>query len=324
MKMLLRSLPVVLLFVTTASAQDPEVRRQAVELLERANAAALPASLPNLERVDTFRVLDAGSGPREGTFSRVVVQGTGRREEASFGGYHSIDVWTQGGNLATVSSHKVAPPEIETVVNITPIRLVSFDSEDVIHRIVTKAVGGKNARCIEFDTIEGQKIDNNELCFDPTNNSLILEKTGNDLIENSDFFSFSGGFFPSRIIYSFAGLRKLEISQTMTELTEAPENVLIAPPGAMTTHFCRTWRRAIGISMPQPKAGNGGRDYDVVVRGLIESDGQVHDAVVQEAELADLGAEALQLIKQWRFTPLICEGEPGQIEADFVLHFHGR
>jgi outer membrane biosynthesis protein TonB len=57
---------------------------------------------------------------------------------------------------------------------------------------------------------------------------------------------------------------------------------------------------------------------------LIESDGQIHDAVVQEAELADLGAEALQLIKQWRFSPLICEGQPGELEASFVLHFHGR
>jgi hypothetical protein len=194
----------------------------------------------------------------------------------------------------------------------------------VIHRIVTKAVGGKNARCVEFDTIKGQKIENNEFCFDPANNTLILEKTGDDLIENTDFFSFAGGFFPSKITYSFAGIRKLEISQTMTELTDATENVLVAPPGAMTLHFCKTWRRPIGVSMPQPKAGKGGRDYDVVVRGLIESDGQIHDAVVQEAELADLGAEALQLIKQWRFSPLICEGQPGELEASFVLHFHGR
>ncbi len=324
MKTLLKSLLLLLLASTGVSAaQDPEVRREALELMERASAASLPAKLPNLERVDTFRVLDAGSGPREGTFTRVVVQGTGRREEASFGDYHLAEVST-GGNLATMKSHKVAPAEVETVIGITPIRLMRFDGEDVIHRIVTKAVGGKNARCVEFDTIKGQKIENNEFCFDPANNTLILEKTGDDLIENTDFFSFAGGFFPSKITYSFAGIRKLEVSQTMTELTDATENVLVAPPGAMTLHFCKTWRRPIGVSMPQPKAGKGGRDYDVVVRGLIESDGQIHDAVVQEAELADLGAEALQLIKQWRFSPLICEGQPGELEASFVLHFHGR
>ena len=32
---------------------------------------------------------------------------------------------------------------------------------------------------------------------------------------------------------------------------------------------CKTYRRAYGQSMPQPKPGNGGGDVDVVVRGLI-------------------------------------------------------
>jgi hypothetical protein len=320
---LLKLLPLILLAATSVSAQDPEVRRQAIELMERASAASLSAKLPNLERVDMFRVLDSGSGPRDGMFTRVVVQGTGKREEATLGDYHLAEVWT-GGQLATVTSHKVVPAALETVMNITPIRLMRFDGEDVIHRIVTKAVGGKNARCVEFDTIKGQKTENNEFCFDPANNTLILEKTGDELIENSNFFSFGGELLPSKITYSFAGVRQLEISQTMAELTDVTENVLAAPPGASVLQFCKTWRRAIGVSMPQPKAGNGGRDYDVVIRGLIESDGLVHDAVVQSAELPDLGAEALEVIKQWRFTPLMCDGQPGEIEGSFVLHFHGR
>jgi len=323
MKTLLKLLPLILFFTSVASAQDPQVRSEAVELMERATAASVPSPLPNLERVDTFRVLDAQGGPIDGMFTRVIVQGTGRREESSFGDYHSIQVWTRG-DLATASSRKIPPAELETLINITPIRLMNFDGEDVIHRIVTKAVGGKNARCVEFDTIKGQKVENNEFCFDPANNTLILEKTGDELIENSDFFSFAGGFFPSRISYSFAGVRKLEVSQTMTELRDSTENVLVAPPQAEFSRPCKTWRRPIGVTMPQPKAGKGGRDYDVVVRGLIESDGQIHDALVQSAELPDLGAEALEIIKQWRFSPLICEGSPGQIEADFVLHFQGR
>jgi hypothetical protein len=32
----------------------------------------------------------------------------------------------------------------------------------------------------------------------------------------------------------------------------------------------------------------------------------------------------LEVIKQWRFTPLMCDGQPGEIEGSFVLHFHGR
>src|SRR5258707_4842228 len=206
MKALLKSLPLFLLFASVASAEDPQVRQEATELLERASGASLPPRLPNLERVDTFRVLDAGGGPREGTFTRVVVQGTGRREEASFGDFYSTQVWTRG-DLAMVSTRKVLPAELATVINITPIRLMHFDGEDVIHRIVTKAVGGKNARCVEFDTIKGQKIENNEFCFVLANNTLILEKTADDLLENTGCFSYAVGSFPSKITHSFAVMR---------------------------------------------------------------------------------------------------------------------
>jgi hypothetical protein len=323
MKSVLKVLPLMLLSAIPGSAQDPEVRREAVQLLEHANGVSLSPQLPNLERVDTFRVFDSGSGPQEGTFTRVVVQGTGRREESRFGAYHSLNIWT-GGLLATMRTSELPPPEIDTVMELTPIYLLRFADDDVIHAIVDKTAGGKKVRCIEFDTIRGQKIDNNEFCVDPGNGTLVLEKVGNELIENSEFFSFAGELVPARITYSFAGVRKLEISQTLTELTGASENVLAAPPEAQIRNLCKTYRRAIGTSMPQPQAGKGARNIDVAIRGIIWTDGKVHEAVVQNTEYPDLGAEALALVQQWVFTPAVCDGDPNTQEATFVVHFHGR
>ena len=94
---------------------------------------------------------------------------------------------------------------------------------------------------------------------------MVLEKVGDELIENSEFFSFAGGLVPAKITYSFAGIRKLEISQTITELNDASENVLASPPEAEIRTFCKTYRRAIGTSMPQRKAGKGGRNVDVAI-----------------------------------------------------------
>src|SRR6266478_5865042 len=81
---------------------------------------------------------------------------------------------------------------------------------------------------------------------------------------------------------------------------------------------------ATGISMPQPAEGHGGRDVDVVIRGIISADGRVHEAVVQSAENPDLGNEALALVRQWTFTPARCDGEPNDQKAEFLVHFHGR
>jgi len=323
MKSVLKVLPLILFTAIPASAQDPELRREAVQLLERANGVSLSPKLPNLERVDTFRVFDSSSGPQEGTFTRVVVQGTGKREESRFGEYHSLDIWA-GGHLATVRSSELPPAEVNTVMRLTPIYLLRFADDDVIHAIVDKAAVGKKIWCIEFDTIRGQKIENNELCVDGSNGTLVLEKVGDELIENSEFFSFAGELVPAKITYSFAGVRKLEISQAMTELTDASENVLAAPPEAQIRNFCKTYRRAIGTSMAQPKAGKGGRNIDVAIRGIISTDGKVHEAVVQSAEHPDLGAEALALVQQWVFTPAVCDGNPNTQEATFIVHFHGR
>jgi hypothetical protein len=324
MKCALCVLAGLLLMPDKSEGQDPKVRSEAVQLLERANGASMSPKLPNLERTDVFRVLDASSPLREGTFTRVVVQGAGRREETTFGDYHALDVFTQAG-VSTVRSSELRPPEVETVMRLTPIYLVSFADDDVIHAIVDKAgVGGQKSRCIEFDTIRGQRIENNEICVDAANGTFVSQKIGNWLAEYSEYFLFAGELLPAKINYSRDGARRLEITQTLVELKDATENVLAAPPNASVRIWCKTFKRAIGQSMPQPKEGHGGRDIDVAIRGIIGMDGKVHQAVVQSAERADLGMEALGLVQQWVFAPAVCNGQPNEEEATFVVHFHGR
>ena len=292
-------------------------------MLEHAAAVSSSRQLPNLERTDTFVAYDLAHGTREGTFTRVVIQGTGRRDEVAFGDYHSLNVWARG-RLATTRSQPLAPPEIVDLMRLTPIYMLRFDHEDVIQSIASKEVGGGTLRCIEFQTNAGARSESNEFCLDAANGTLVSEKVDNELIENSDFFSFAGSLIPGKIRYSRNGVLRMQISQTMTELTEVTPNVLEAPPDAKVMTGCRTFRRAFGESMPQPKAANGGGETDVVMRGIIGADGKVHEALVQSSDRPDLDSEALSLIQQWTFTPALCSGNPVQIEASFTLQFQGR
>jgi len=303
--------------------QDVKVRQEALQLLERAHAASTSPHLPNLERVDTFRVSGGDSPAQEGNFSRVVVQGTGRRDEMNLGGYHLVNIFT-GKQVAVEGADQMVPARLIDVARLTPIYLVNFDSQDVIHEIVDREVGGAMARCIEFDTVHGQKSDSNEICVDPDTGTLVRQKLGEEEIENSEFFPFAGVLMPGKITYSFAGKFQIEISQTMTELTDATPNMLSAPPSAEIHHLCTTFRRPLGISTPQPPGGRLNGDYDVVVRGLVGEDGKVHQAVVQESERPDLNAEALRLVQQWVFTPAMCDGKPYITETALTLHFQGR
>jgi TonB family protein len=228
------------------------------------------------------------------------------------------------GERAVAGTVPVVPPTMMTLLRITPIDRVRFDHEDVIHGITNREVGGHPARCIQFDTIGGNRTDSNEICVDSANGTLVSENLRGTLVENSDFFPFAGALMPGKIRYSEAGVLKMEITQTMTELTDATPNVLAAPPNAQIRKMCTTFRRPFGISMPQPKPGNGGGEAEVVVRGVIGVDGRVRDTIIQSSERPDLNAEALSLIQQWVFTPGLCNGIPNTTEASFTLHFEGR
>lgn len=304
-------------------AQDVKVRQEATQLLERATAASTSPHLPNLERVDTFRVTEARSPDQEGSFSRVVVQGTGRRDEMNLGSYHLVNIFTHG-QVAIEGASQIVPARLMDVDRLTPIHLVQFDSEDVIHEIVDREVGGRLARCIEFDTVRGQNTDSNEICVDPDNSTLVSQKLGHEQIENSDFFPFAGVLMPGKITYSYGGKISIEISQNMTELVDATPNVLAPPPDATIRKMCTAFRRALGVSMPQPKPGPLDSNFEVVVRGYVGEDGKVRQSVVQESDRPDLNAEALRVAQNWVFTSAMCDGKPYATDVALTLHFQGR
>jgi TonB family protein len=312
----------VLVFAQFLLGQDLKLREEAVRLLERANAVSSSPKLPNLERVDNFRVF-LDSGTAEGLFTRVVMQGVGRRDECRFGDYDLVNVFANKQVAVTGSSH-ILPPDLLNVVRITPIYLVRFDDQDVIHTITERTVSGHVARCMQFDSVHGDHTDSNELCVDGTNGTLVYEKLGPEAIENSEFFAFAGALLPGRITYSQGGKERIEITQTMTELGASDANVLAPPPNSTRLQLCTTFRRPFGVSMPQPQPGNGGTQSDVLIRAQVGTDGHVYEPVVQSSERPELNQEALGLARQWTFTPALCDGRPNMQEVDFTLHFRGR
>lgn len=318
-----RVLLCLLLISPSLFAQDVKVRQEAVQLLERATAASVSPKPPNYEQVDTFQVIGPDFTTQEGRFSRVMVLGTGLRDELNLGSYHLVNIFTHG-QVAVEGAREMVPAPLMDVVRLVPIKIVRFDGEDVIHEIVDRQEGGRMARCIEFDTIRGQKAESNELCVDSENGTLISEKLGDQLIQNSEFFPFAGVLLPGKITCSVGETIRMEITQTITELVDATPNVLAPPPNAEIRRMCTTIRRAIGVSMPQPKQGPLYTAYDVVVRGMVGKDGKVYEAVVQESENPGLNAEALSLARGWVFIPAMCDGKPFPSEVNLTLHFQGR
>lgn len=313
----------VLLFAGSASAQDLKIRQEAATLMERAFAVSIPPDRGSFLQTVTFRTFSPDQGTLEGKYVLTALAPNTFRSETDYGSFHFLYILNHG-HVATVKNQEVAPFAARRVTTLVPIHLVRFDHADVILAIKDDERDGKPIRCIEFDSTYGEKTDHNEACVDPQLGTLVHLKVADETIDNYDFFQFRGAYAPRRIRYSKNDLT-LDLEQSITDLPQPLDaNIFTDPPGAQTGTPCREYRRPIGLSMPQPKPGDGSQNVDIVVYGEVRADGRIHEATVDDSSRPDLNAEAISIIKSWTFTPASCNGQTtfGPIAA--VLHFVNR
>ena len=177
-------------YCSVLDAEDVKLREQAVRLMEGANAASLLAGYRDYEQVVSFTFHDPINGQiTTGTYSRTSAGSEGRREEFSYGNYHAVSA-IAGDRQSSTRIYK-EEPEIAELLDQLPIYLGRFDDQDVIRSIEDSNVGGRAAKCINFDTHLGVGIQANQMCVDAERGTLLRWRVGDELIENSDFFQIS-------------------------------------------------------------------------------------------------------------------------------------
>lgn len=315
----------VLLLSASAAAEDPHLREKAITLLEKANVVSTPAVLPPHQAVITFRFFSATEGAEEGQRT-IVSLGSGQFwSEVTFGDFHVINIVTPHRLAASGENNSSLPAPVRRLSKLMPIYLVRFDHEDVINSIDDSQVRGRPARCIGFDTKFGSTLHANEICVDKENGTLLRLRNGNEVTENSEFFLFSGAYWPARVDYYQNGVEVLEVHDRVTAIEGQPDlNLLLPPPGAQILVKCQQYRRPFAQKVVQPPSGSGGETVDLVVYGTIGEDGRLHDGVVELSDRPDLQGEALQIAAKWVFTPATCDGKPSSEEGNLVLHFQNR
>jgi TonB family protein len=203
---------------------------------------------------------------------------------------------------------------------LVPIYLIRFDNQDVIRSIRDTA---PDARCVQFDTISGDRLQSNEVCVDPHNGWLLSVRTGDTLTRNSNFFPFQDAFFPGHIERWSTGRKVIEIDHTLVLKSDYPEDYFTPPEGS-TSYICQQFRRAFEVNTPQPPAGSSIQITDIRLQGLIGANGQVSNLKPLESSHPDLNEEAVKLVSTWTFQPATCDGRPVIWGSTFTVHFKGR
>lgn len=307
-------------------AEDIKLREQAVQLLERANAASLIGGLRDYEQSIAFTFYDPLDGSaKTGSFTRTSAGSAGRRDEFTYGDYRAATVLA--GDLKSSTRKNNEPPEIVELLDQLPIYLGRFDEKDAIRSIHDSNIVGQAAKCINFDTYLAMGTQANQICLDLERGTLLRWQVGNELIENSDFFQVANLWEPGHIRHFVRGGLRVEIEQRITRTPSPVDVSSFSPPSGkwQKWHTCQNRRRAVGVSMPMPQAGTEGTGtVDVVVRGYIWDTGKVQPLTIVSSLRPDLNEEAKQVVATWKFTPLMCNDEPATTIADFVVHFQGR
>ncbi len=317
----------LLLFVSccgaVCAAQDVHLRQQAETLLERADSLSTPHEFHSYEQTISFRSFSS-AGTQQGRFTSVVQGPRSYRDEYQFEEYRLLVV-VNGGMVADVGDRSRAPVQVRRMTRLNHPYIVRFDDTDIIRSIQDRELNGRPARCIEFDTVKGDKTSANEICIDKEYGILVRVHANDETITNSDFFPYRDTYLPARIVYEQNDLR-MELDQTKKE-TSGPfdPDFLTPPPDAKIIGVaCTVYRPPFGKFMPQPKPGNGAANIDVMVHGTVRTDGTVREVSIDVSEREDLNQEALQIFSAWRFTPATCDGTPLEIPAEITLHFQNR
>jgi TonB family protein len=317
-------LPLILLFLAPviSPAQEVLIREKAVTLLEHANSISTPHEFAGYEQVITFQSFSP-SGSQSGRFTSVVHGPRSYRDEYEFGDFDLLVV-VNGSLIADVGDRAKAPLEIRRMTRLNRPYTARFDQSDIIRSIQDSQVNGRPARCIEFDTVVGEKSAANEICIDAQLGVVLRAHANNETITNSDFFAYRDTYLPAHITYEQTNLR-MELEQSKKEI-EGPfdPDFLTPPPNATVGKVCTTYRRPFGQVMTQPKPGSGSEKVDVMLHGTVRTDGGIRSVSIDRSDRPDLNQEAIKLFSTWQFSPAMCDGRAIEVPADVTLHFEGR
>jgi len=306
-----------------ATAQDALVRQQAETLLEKAGSLATPHEFGAYEQVIDFQS-SSTQGSQQGRFTSVVKGPRSYRDEYEFGSFRLL-VIVNHDTFADVGDDRAkAPLEVRRMTWLNQPYQPRFDQTDIIRSIQESAVNGRPARCIQFDTVTGDKSATNQICIDRELGVISQADVNGQTIINSEFFAYRDTHIPAHITYEQGDLH-MELQQSKRPY-DGPfdPDFLTPPPNSRVGHLCTGFRRAYGKFMPQPKPGTGTRNVDVIVHGTLTTNGTIREPSIDWSGGSDLNEEALRLFRTWRFSTAICDDTSIEVPVDVTLHFQRR
>ncbi len=247
------------------------------------------------------------------------------RKELVFGDLHRTDV-VIGKEHWTVGSVSAVSERVGDLGALFDFPVHNVWSPNKIKD--NQLEGATSVRCIRTKEVTRYAP---ELCFDKASGALISSAVFDVRVKDKmvgatcvyrDYRKFEERLLPAS--YECIQDKKVKIDASLVELTFRPEftrEVFTPPQGARDLSRCAsrtTVPRAVHSEDPQRLKSGGVVDIQVVVG----TDGRPRELKVVRSLDASSDAEALRAVRNWRFEPAMCDGDPMERQIVVEVNTH--
>lgn len=249
------------------------------------------------------------------------------RSELEIGAYRELK-WILNGKLRIARSAPFPVYSSQRLHHITELDVIQksrFRQESTFDKPSRTTLNGVDVYC--FDVKQpGQKSPGSKECFDATQKTIQHISGSGQEVWFSDYRGIGQQQFPGSIRYSenkhdTFEVRDIEIKQAKFDIASLP-----VPKDFLEFDFCEDMKpeqitKSVDPSYPA-RATLAHIRGDVILYSVIAKDGSVQDLKVIESPHPLLSQAAMDVVKQWRYSPPMCGAVPVSTEKEITVRFH--
>ena len=314
-----------LLFSGTVLAEDS--RTEAVAMLERAAKAISfqPSDKKPTKISGALEFDDLKDGPSKGAWAFLTGPDNKSRTEIVLPNYRG-DTWIEGELKWEQQNSKFTPIRVDQLEQILQLKALLEAAEHAaefkLHS--TKVLDNTTSCVLARSKTANQMLD---LCIDSSNGTPLSISFSDITWRLSDYRKVGNGFFPGVLTATYDDRQM--VRATVLHIVEDQDPAFLVPPSDVVAEagpacgFIEEGALLKKISPDYPAVARIARIQGTVIVGaIITKEGKISGLRILQSAGGSLDNAALQAIREWRYKPYNCNGQPVEVKTHITMTFN--
>jgi TonB family protein len=269
------------------------------------------------------------------SYELIFISSSRWREEVRFANYSRIRVGN-GGSYSQSMPDNYQPVFMFWLDRMMHLpKALSLGPKDILGKIHEAHKNSVRVLCSAVSSLN--RSSERTICIDPGAGTVVeieypTHTNSNppeiDRIQYSDFRKQGDKMIPFHVESSKSGKPVLTLQITEISSDVPPESTLPlnVPAGSTLWASCGTVKTpelATKIAPVYPSAARTSHQSgNVILYAIVETDGSISNPRVLQSASTMLDAAAIDAVRQWKYTPVSCDGVPVRVETSIEINFY--